>query len=434
MNTPIRGDAGRHGGLVLLRLGLVLGFVAVGKGAPPIDPLPAPEYSFDLESQGGQYGIVEPGDILTISMDQPSALVPRVLLSLDSPEDDLDALSASNHNVAANETFLLLFSVGRGTTGGLPPDPLLIEMGLPYNVWDQALRAQAPGDQFLSTSLFDRNGWVAGSQTPEANNALDRNNYNEGGTSFGAYPPTAAHQQAGFEPLDCVDATARLPLGGQGDGVERVYFSLSADSPSLNELPGSDQPSGAHIFYNLLPGATATTMFAPFGALGLVQADDIDALLVLDMNDDGVFTTGDAVIFSLAPGSPSLTTLPEASPQGAGADLFKVAFGFVPELYAAAVDVGLGAPGDDLDALDYAFCSAPLLCAVNYCIRALAGDLNCDYTVDFFDIEPFVLAITDPDEYCQTHPACDITLGDCNHDGDVDFFDIDPFVLLITGG
>jgi hypothetical protein len=61
------------------------------------------------------------------------------------------------------------------------------------------------------------------------------------------------------------------------------------------------------------------------------------------------------------------------------------------------------------------------------------GDLNCDSTVNFADINPFVLALTDPDEYARRYPACDIRAGDVNDDGAVDFGDINPFVELLQG-
>lgn len=61
------------------------------------------------------------------------------------------------------------------------------------------------------------------------------------------------------------------------------------------------------------------------------------------------------------------------------------------------------------------------------------GDLNCDGVVDAFDIDPFVLALTDPAAYSTAWPNCDRTLADCNGDGLVDAFDIDPFVDLLTG-
>jgi hypothetical protein len=62
------------------------------------------------------------------------------------------------------------------------------------------------------------------------------------------------------------------------------------------------------------------------------------------------------------------------------------------------------------------------------------GDLNCDGAVNAFDIDPFVLALTDPAGYQAQYSHCDRMLADCNGDGEVNAFDIDPFVLLLTGG
>ena len=62
------------------------------------------------------------------------------------------------------------------------------------------------------------------------------------------------------------------------------------------------------------------------------------------------------------------------------------------------------------------------------------GDLNCDGLVNAFDIDPFVLALTDPGAYEAAYPDCDRMLADCNGDGVVNAFDIDPFVLILTGG
>jgi hypothetical protein len=62
-----------------------------------------------------------------------------------------------------------------------------------------------------------------------------------------------------------------------------------------------------------------------------------------------------------------------------------------------------------------------------------AGDLNCDGNIDAFDIDPFVLALTDPLAYAGKWPHCDSLLADINGDGKVDAFDIDPFVELLIG-
>ncbi len=60
------------------------------------------------------------------------------------------------------------------------------------------------------------------------------------------------------------------------------------------------------------------------------------------------------------------------------------------------------------------------------------GDLNCDGAVNFADINPFVMALSNPSGYEQAHPTCNINLADINGDGHVDFADINPFVALLT--
>lgn len=72
-------------------------------------------------------------------------------------------------------------------------------------------------------------------------------------------------------------------------------------------------------------------------------------------------------------------------------------------------------------------------CAIGVCTPP-PGDLNCDGIVNNFDIDPFVLALTDPGAYAATFPMCDVSAADINDDGVVNNFDIDPFVLLLTGG
>jgi hypothetical protein len=62
------------------------------------------------------------------------------------------------------------------------------------------------------------------------------------------------------------------------------------------------------------------------------------------------------------------------------------------------------------------------------------GDLNCDGAINGYDIDPFVLALTDAAAYTEQFPGCDYMLADVNGDGSVNGYDIDPFVLLLTGG
>jgi hypothetical protein len=59
------------------------------------------------------------------------------------------------------------------------------------------------------------------------------------------------------------------------------------------------------------------------------------------------------------------------------------------------------------------------------------GDVNCDGSIDAFDIEPFVTALVDPEAYLAAYPTCDPALADANGDERVDAFDIEPFTRLL---
>lgn len=63
------------------------------------------------------------------------------------------------------------------------------------------------------------------------------------------------------------------------------------------------------------------------------------------------------------------------------------------------------------------------------------GDLNCDGQVDFGDINPFVLYISNFAAWQVKFPGCDPRNGDINGDGIFPAFsDINPFVKLISSG
>ncbi len=63
----------------------------------------------------------------------------------------------------------------------------------------------------------------------------------------------------------------------------------------------------------------------------------------------------------------------------------------------------------------------------------LPGDMNCDGVVSVGDINPFVLALTDPAAYAAQFPDCRLLNGDCSGDGQVSVGDINCFVALVTG-
>ncbi len=65
--------------------------------------------------------------------------------------------------------------------------------------------------------------------------------------------------------------------------------------------------------------------------------------------------------------------------------------------------------------------------------QAHAGDLNCDGLVSLDDIDAFVDALIDHEDYYANQPYCRHELADVNADGTVDFGDINPFVELMLG-
>ena len=63
----------------------------------------------------------------------------------------------------------------------------------------------------------------------------------------------------------------------------------------------------------------------------------------------------------------------------------------------------------------------------------IVGDVNCDGVINALDIEPFLVALFEPNQYPGRYPDCDITLADINGDGSIDALDIEPFLWLLFG-
>lgn len=72
------------------------------------------------------------------------------------------------------------------------------------------------------------------------------------------------------------------------------------------------------------------------------------------------------------------------------------------------------------------------LTALQCVAPVLIGDMNCDGSVGFGDINPFVLRLSDPAGYAMAFPGCPDENGDINDSGVVGFDDINPFVALLA--
>jgi hypothetical protein len=395
--------------------------------APPLVPLPTPFYSFDSESPTVLAGVLDARDVLEFGFPQPQVAIFGDQLQLFYLEDDLDAISGPNAWFSPDWPFTLLFSVDRYTEGLQPPDPFLVSQGVPYNVLDQAMKGQAAGDQFMGLELYSFVG--PGLRNVRTGNSTSvHNNFDEGGTSFSATPVGTSETEASGEAQDDVDSTSGLPSAGLAARMPmNVYFTVTRESPSLDHLPSSGPPSGSNIYFSANPfQPTEVSLYASFDQLMLDPNDDINALIIFDLDADGLYTPLDMILFSLDPESPSLATL------GSAADVFIARQDFYTEVFATASEFGLGAPSDNIDALDFLLTTDPIDAALLHGIRAPRGDMNCDGVLDFHDINVFVLALSNPDAYHAQFPDCDILQADTNYDGVVDFKDINRFVMLLS--
>ena len=63
---------------------------------------------------------------------------------------------------------------------------------------------------------------------------------------------------------------------------------------------------------------------------------------------------------------------------------------------------------------------------------AVPGDLNGDGQFNGFDIEPFLLALFQPERYAIDFPGIDPNInGDLNGDNVLNAFDIEPFIDVL---
>lgn len=362
-------------------------------GSPPLQPLSPPLYSFDDQSPQVLDGTLSPDAVLQLGDPTPVVAIPGNALGLGQPGDQIDALSSNQAGFPPTATFSLLFSIDRASVGAAAPDPLLVSSGVPFSASDQAAKNHGAGDQYISLDTFQLGGLAVGVPVlgSGSNNSQVRNNFDEGGVDFAAKPETSSSTvlsafrggvAAMAAPQDNVVATlgTGLPANIAG-GDSAVYFSLCLDprgtcaSPSIANLSGGVAPSGASLFYHPDPGSPmgGPSLFAGFAALGLQQGDDINAMVVLDVDANGIFDGDDRVFYSLAPDSPSLELFPEASATGASADVFSVSPSGARTLVAPAAALGLGAVTDNIDALDILPCADGLACALAHGMRA--GDI-----------------------------------------------------------
>ncbi len=318
-----------------------------------VAPLPA---SFSVGRDASQF---HPADILGIL---PAVALPGVgqapylRIACDSlglsddgcddsfGQDNVDALSFGSAVVETEPA--VDFSV---TAGALGSDGSAVEVQSLCPPAEPGLSPEPESDIFRSLLagtnllLFDGNGPVGACQAAFPLGLLEAVSMRDELDAFVAWDPSVVDRNA--------------------DGVPEspVYFSLDASSPSLAAL--------GFTAGDILRTSNAETpsLYASREQLGLQATDDVDGLCLVERGDD-VYSASDTLLFSLAPGSPTLPAI------GASAgDMIKA--GSPPVVAYSAATLGLRQT-DDIDA---ASCAGPAG------ITGGSGDVNCDATTNSVD-------------------------------------------------
>ena len=368
-------------------------------------PLPAPQFSIDRTSPTST---VPTAASAILAKPGPTVVHQGTGMGLNSSMDEMNDFSYNRRPaIQQGEMFLILFSVDRASVGARPPDPGLVATGRCFSVYDQADRHQAPADLFMSLDPFT----TAGTVTPkDGGRAISRNNTevinqgDTGGDDIDLSPAEAPVQRDDpNDAVDNVDGIGYPPTGGK-DRTAALFFTLSANSPSLLSMPGiPGQQSGADVFVDLnqdLGGNEDLYVAAPvLGLQAMPNGDDIAGLVVFD-NGNNVFDPGvDQILFTLARGSPSL-----GNGIHSPADIFVSYGNGTFSVFASADDLGL-LPADHVDALEIFPTLNPLATVSDYAIYLVwPGDYDGNKMLNQVDASAFAGCYSGPGISYDTTP------------------------------
>ncbi len=289
-----------------MRLWLVIGLLGCSIGADPARA--AVEFSIDAISPDvpavGEGDSVVPG-----AGPPPTTVLPASVFGLILGEE-LDGFSNGNDTIcpAGNGACftIITWSVDRAAIGATPP------------VTTEVTGNGAAGDIFT----FEVSGTGVVITPPSLMSDATSNGLTIAAGGFG---------ESNIDAL----TTNRNP-------ALALYFSVDpAAVPGASVRWAMPGLSAADI---LLGPGPVPTVYATAAALGLVAADNIDGVAINDAAPLGVLSPADVVYVSLAPGSPSLVTIP-ASP----GDIVQASPGAAAVIYPAAL-MGMAAT-DNIDGL-----------------------------------------------------------------------------------
>ncbi len=227
---------------------------------------------------------------------------------------------------------------------------------------------------------------------------------------------------------------------GDNEGLALFHTDLvqSPNNPATLDLsPAGGVPAELANFARPLgisnPGPNGTD-----GYVGLVQGSDGARNLVQIGGGQNSFGQAMPVGTGVGESAEVVTGVGHAAPVTIASGTFVVpstagTYTFTLENVQANVLTAIGA----VDAVSRA-ASATLVDAEPLTFEvqteAVPGDMNCDGAVSVGDINPFVLALTNPTGYADQFPDCNLLNGDCTEDGTLTVGDINCFVELVTNG
>ena len=254
-----------------------------------------------------------PGDILSAGpfVEVPAAGIPV------PPGTEIDALSDGGDLFVAGPN-KIFFSVDRNSSG--LPGTVVAEEAAGANL--------GPGDQPADIyGDFRLRLFLDGDGVPNPNSA----------------PGLGLSEPGGQDNVDAFDFRTLSVIGP-------IYFSTS------QAASGGLDPSTIYVVPS--PGEMPQ-VFLSGSELGLVPGDDIDAISLAKFGPDPICCLSSPLLLSLAPGSPTLSTL-GASP----ADVLETFDGFSPpRILFPAQSLGL-ASTDNIDALEVVAVPEPSTCAL----------------------------------------------------------------------
>ena len=214
----------------------------------------------------------------------------------------------------------------------------------------------------------------------------------------------------------------------------------------MGDVDPAAVPSGemhlAGYFTQLTGTGTVTGDVSSFGSARVMPGGDEAAALTGVLTIDGSYAQGDGrltiKVKGLLPGDEYSRLHVSGTASLDGELQIAPIEGFVPQsgdefvvLTAGAVDGTFSAvTGPNAYVVTY-YPDHVTVTVTNVCL----GDLNCDGSIDFGDINPFVLYLSNFASWQAANPGCPPANGDINCDGtygQASFGDINPFVALMT--